>query len=79
VQTIRDIYKQNPKPQGTVEILRVACVKKLLRVGRKIGLLHVSVAEPGLANVPNVKWSNLGLLATRLQAVHQRVLNYLML
>jgi hypothetical protein len=62
-----------------VEILRMACAKKLLRAGRKIGLLHISVAEPELANVPNIKWSNLGLLATRLQAVHRRVLNYLML
>jgi hypothetical protein len=79
VQTIKDIYKQNPKPQGTIEILWVARAKQLLRAGSKMGLLHINVAELELANVPNIKWSNLGLLATRLQAVHRRVLNYLIL
>ena len=50
-QAIQDIYKQNSKLQGTVEILRVAWARKLLCIGRKIGLLHISVAEPKQANV----------------------------
>ena len=50
-QAIQDIYKQNPKLQGTVEILRVAWTRKLLRTGRKMGPLHISVAEPEQANV----------------------------
>jgi hypothetical protein len=50
-QAIQDIYKQNPKLQGTVEILRVAWTRKLLRTGQKIGPLHISVAEPEQANV----------------------------
>ena len=49
-QTIDDIYQQNPKLQGTVEILRVSWSKKLLRTGRKTGPLHISVAEPEQAN-----------------------------
>src|SRR5438045_3421016 len=49
-QTIADIYKQNPRFTGTVEILRTAFSRKLLRSGRKIGPLIISVAEPEQAN-----------------------------
>jgi hypothetical protein len=45
-QTIEDIYRQNPKLQGTVEILRVSWLRKLLRTGQKTGPLHIIVAEP---------------------------------
>jgi hypothetical protein len=49
-QAVKDIYRQNPKLQGSVEVLRVAWAKKLLRAGRKTGPLHISVAEPEQAN-----------------------------
>lgn len=49
-QAITDIYKQNPRLAGTVDILRVAFSKKLIRSGRKTGPLIVSVAEPEQAN-----------------------------
>jgi hypothetical protein len=50
-QAIQNIYSQNPKLQGTVEILQVAWARKLLRTGRKIGPLRISVAEPEQANI----------------------------
>jgi hypothetical protein len=49
-QAIKAIYSQNPKLQDTVEILQVAWACKLLRTGRKIRLLHISVAGPEQAN-----------------------------
>ena len=49
-QAIEEIYKQNPKLRGSVEILRVAFAKKLLRSGRTTGPLIISVAEPEQAN-----------------------------
>lgn len=50
-QAIKDIYKQNPKLQSSVEILRVAWPKKLIRSGRTSGSLHISVAESEQANI----------------------------
>jgi len=47
----REIYKQNPKWQDQVEILRVAWAKKLVRSGRTSRPLQVSVAEPEQANL----------------------------
>ena len=49
-QTIEEIYKQNPKLRGTVNIVRVAFTKKLLRSGRTTGPLIISVTEPEQAN-----------------------------
>jgi len=49
-QAIEEIYKQNPKLRGSVEILRVAFAKKLLWSGRTTGPLIISVAEPEQAN-----------------------------
>jgi len=49
-ERIEQIYKQNPKIRGLVEILRVAFTKKLLRSGRTTGPLIISVAEPEQAN-----------------------------
>ena len=49
-QAIEEIYKQNPKLRGTVDIVRVAFTKKLLRSGRTIGPLIISVTEPEQAN-----------------------------
>jgi hypothetical protein len=47
---IEEIYKQNPRLRGSVEILRVAFSKKLLRSSRTTGPLVISVAEPEQAN-----------------------------
>ena len=49
-QAIKGIYKQNPRLQGSVEILQVAFAKKLLQSDRTTGLLMTSVAEPEQAN-----------------------------
>jgi hypothetical protein len=49
-RAIEEIYKQNPKLQGRVEILRLAWRKSLLLSGRRVGPLHISVAEPEQAN-----------------------------
>ena len=49
-QAIEELYKQNPKLRGTVDIVRVAFTKKLLRSGRTIGPLIISVTEPEQAN-----------------------------
>jgi hypothetical protein len=45
-----EIYRQNPKLRGNVEILQLTWKKKLLRSGRTTGPLHISVAEPEQAN-----------------------------
>jgi hypothetical protein len=50
-QTIQAIYEQNPRLQNTVEILRVAWARKLLRTGRETGPLHIGVAELEQANI----------------------------
>jgi len=47
----KEIYRQNPKLQDQVDILRVAWSKKLVRSGRTSGPLQVSVAEPEQANL----------------------------
>ena len=47
---IEEIYKQNPRLRGSVEILRVAFSKKLLQSSRTTGPLVISVAEPEQAN-----------------------------
>jgi hypothetical protein len=47
---IEEIYKQNLRLHGSVEILQVAFSKKLLQSGRTTGLLVISVAEPEQAN-----------------------------
>jgi hypothetical protein len=49
-QAIQEIYKQNPKLQGSVEIVRVAFAKKTLRSGRTTGPLIISTTEPEQAN-----------------------------
>ena len=49
-QAIEELYKQNPKLVGTVEIVQVAFAKKLLRSGRPTGPLIISVIEPEQAN-----------------------------
>jgi hypothetical protein len=49
-QAIQEIYKQNPKLQGNVDIVRVAFSKKTLRSGRTTGPLIISVTEPEQAN-----------------------------
>jgi hypothetical protein len=49
-QAIEQIYKQNPTLRGSVEILRVAFTKKLLRAGRTTGPLIISASEPERAN-----------------------------
>ena len=49
-QAIQEIYKQNPKLQGSVEIVRVAFTKKILKSGRTTGPLIISVTEPEQAN-----------------------------
>ena len=49
-QAIEELYKQNPKLVGTVEIVRVAFTKKLLRSGRPTRPLIISVTEPEQAN-----------------------------
>ena len=49
-QAIEELYKQNPKLVGTVEIVRVAFAKKLLRSGWPTGPLIISVIEPEQAN-----------------------------
>ena len=45
-----EIYRQNPKFRGNVEILQLTWKKKLLRLGRTTGPLHISVAELEQAN-----------------------------
>jgi hypothetical protein len=49
-QAIEELYKQNPKLRGTVDIVRVAFTKKLLWSGRTTGPLIISVTEPEQAN-----------------------------
>jgi hypothetical protein len=49
-QAIADAYKQNPKFVGVVDILRMSFLRKLLKSGRKTGLLIISVAELEQAN-----------------------------
>ena len=49
-QTIEEIYKQNPKLKGVVDIVRVAFTRKFLRSGRTTGPLIISVTEPEQAN-----------------------------
>ena len=44
-QAIEEIYKQNPKLRGTVDIVWVAFTKKLLWSSRTIGPLIISVTE----------------------------------
>ena len=45
-----DIYKQNPRFVGTVDILQVAFTKKLIWSSRKTSLLVVLVTKPEQAN-----------------------------
>jgi hypothetical protein len=45
-----ELYRQNLKLRGNVEILRLTWRKKLLRLGRTTEPLHISVAEPEQAN-----------------------------
>jgi hypothetical protein len=49
-QAIEEIYRQNPKLRGAVNIVRVTFTKKLLRSGRTTGPLIISVTEPEQAN-----------------------------
>jgi hypothetical protein len=49
-QAIQEIFRQNPKLQGSVDIVRVAFPKKTLRSGRTTGPLIISVTEPEQAN-----------------------------
>ena len=49
-RAIKEIYKQNLRLYGSVEILRVAFTKKLLRSGRTTGPLIISVVELEQAN-----------------------------
>ena len=49
-QAIEELYRQNPKLRGAVDIVRVAFTKKLLRSGRTTGPLIISVTEPEQAN-----------------------------
>jgi F0F1-type ATP synthase epsilon subunit len=49
-----EIYKQNPKLRGHVEILRLAWKKKLLYSRRTTGPLHINVAEPEQANTSSI-------------------------
>jgi hypothetical protein len=49
-QAIKEIYKQNPKLKGIVDIVQVAFTKKLLRSGRAIKPLIISVTKPEQAN-----------------------------
>jgi len=49
-QAIKEIYKQNLKLRGTVDIVRVAFTKKLLRSGRTTRPLIISVTELEQAN-----------------------------
>ena len=49
-QAIEELYKQNPKLVGTVEIVQVAFTKKLLRLGRLTRPLIISVTELEQAN-----------------------------
>lgn len=49
-QAITDIYKQNPRLEGVVEIVRVAFTKRLLKSGWATGPLIISVTEPEQAN-----------------------------
>lgn len=49
-QAIADIYQQNPRLQGAIEIVRVAFTKRLLKSGRATGPLIISVTEPEQAN-----------------------------
>ena len=48
---LEQIYAKNPKLSGIVEILGVQWAKKTVRLGKKVALLHVSVAEPEQANI----------------------------
>jgi hypothetical protein len=47
---IKEIYKQNLRLRGSVEILRVAFSKKLLQSSCTTSLLVISMAEPEQAN-----------------------------
>jgi hypothetical protein len=49
-ERIEQVYKQNPRLQGTVDILWVAFSKRLIRSGRTTGPLIISMAEPEQAN-----------------------------
>jgi hypothetical protein len=49
-QAIQEIYKQNPKLKGSVEIVQVVFTKKILRLGCTTGPLIISIAEPEQAN-----------------------------
>jgi len=49
-QAIQEIFRQNPKLQGSVDIVQVAFSKKTLRSGRTTGPLIISVTEPEQAN-----------------------------
>ena len=49
-EQIEQVYKQNPRLQGTVDILQVAFSKKLIQSGRTTRPLIISVAELKQAN-----------------------------
>jgi hypothetical protein len=49
-ERIEQVYKQNPRLQGTVDILRVAFSKRLIQSGCTTRPLIISVAEPEQAN-----------------------------
>jgi hypothetical protein len=49
-QAIEEIYKQNPKLKGTVDIVKVAFTKKLLQLGCTTKLLIISVTKLEQAN-----------------------------
>ena len=48
--SIEEIYKNNPRWVGKVDILRVGWSRKTIREGRKFAPLHIGVAEPTQAN-----------------------------
>jgi hypothetical protein len=49
-QIIKEIYKQNPKLRGLVNIVQVAFTKKLLRLGYTTRPLIISVTKLEQAN-----------------------------
>jgi hypothetical protein len=49
-EQIEQVYKQNPRLRGTVDILQVAFSKRLIRLGRTTRPLIISVAKPEQAN-----------------------------
>ena len=49
-EAIETIYKQNKGLRSKVDIIRVAWLKRTLKLGKKVALLHLSVAELVQAN-----------------------------